>query len=165
MNRRNKKPTAHLICGFIGAGKTTFSKKLEKETGALRFTKDEWLIRIIGNNPTIDNFDVYDQRMTDLVFDIAFRCLEAGNDIILDDGIWVKSQRKEIHDRVKKVGAIPKLYYLKISDDTRKERTIKRTENPPKDAFKIDETVYESYKKYFEAPTEDEEPIIIEMKF
>jgi len=46
-----------------------------------------------------------------------------------------------------------------------KSEPLKRTENPPKDAFKIDETVYESYKKYFEAPTEDEEPIIIEMKF
>jgi len=31
MNRRNKKPTAHLICGFIGAGKTTFSKNLKKK--------------------------------------------------------------------------------------------------------------------------------------
>ena len=35
MKRLNKKPTAHLICGFIGAGKTTFAKNLEKETGAL----------------------------------------------------------------------------------------------------------------------------------
>lgn len=41
--KNNNQPTAHLIIGFIGSGKTTFSKKLEKETGALRFTKDEYL--------------------------------------------------------------------------------------------------------------------------
>jgi deoxyadenosine/deoxycytidine kinase len=31
MNKR--KPIVYLICGFIGAGKSTFSKKLEEKTG------------------------------------------------------------------------------------------------------------------------------------
>jgi predicted kinase len=37
-------PIVYIICGFIGAGKTTFAKKLEKKTGAVRITKDEWSI-------------------------------------------------------------------------------------------------------------------------
>jgi hypothetical protein len=36
-----KKPVAHIVIRFIGSGKTTFARKLEKETGAVRFTKDE----------------------------------------------------------------------------------------------------------------------------
>jgi predicted kinase len=44
-----KQPIAHIICGFIGSGKTTFARKLEKETGAIRITKDEWIIKIFGN--------------------------------------------------------------------------------------------------------------------
>jgi adenylate kinase family enzyme len=40
MQEKNK-PVAHIIVGFIGAGKTTFARKLEKETGVMRFTKDE----------------------------------------------------------------------------------------------------------------------------
>jgi predicted kinase len=35
-----RKPIVYLICGFIGAGKTTFAKKLEEKTGAVRITKD-----------------------------------------------------------------------------------------------------------------------------
>jgi len=31
-----KQPIAYIICGFIGAGKTTFARKLEKETEAVR---------------------------------------------------------------------------------------------------------------------------------
>ncbi len=50
-----RKPIVYLICGFIGAGKTTFAKKLEEKTGAVRITKDEWSIRLIGNDPTIDD--------------------------------------------------------------------------------------------------------------
>jgi len=38
------KPIVYVICGFIGAGKTTFAKKLEEKTGAVRITKDEWSI-------------------------------------------------------------------------------------------------------------------------
>lgn len=46
--KQTNKPIAHLICGFIGSGKTTFARKLEKETGAARFTKDEWMVRLFG---------------------------------------------------------------------------------------------------------------------
>ncbi len=56
MNKSKHIPTAHLIVGFIGSGKTTFAKKLEQEIGALRFTKDEWFIRVFGNDPKINNF-------------------------------------------------------------------------------------------------------------
>ena len=76
MNKLDKKPTAHLICGFIGSGKTTFAKELQKKTSALRFTKDEWIIRIFGNDPTIDQFETYDDRITNLSFDIAFECFK-----------------------------------------------------------------------------------------
>ena len=44
-----RRPIAYIISGFIGAGKTTFARKLEKETGAIRITKDEWVIKNFGN--------------------------------------------------------------------------------------------------------------------
>ena len=61
------KPTVYVLCGFIGAGKTTFAKKLEESTGAVRITKDEWLIRMVGNDPTIDGYEDYDGRMCGVV--------------------------------------------------------------------------------------------------
>lgn len=68
-----QQPTAYVICGFIGAGKTTFARKLEKETGAIRITKDEWMIKIFGNKiASDDNFAEYDKNVTELAKDIAF---------------------------------------------------------------------------------------------
>ncbi len=86
-----------MICGFIGTGKTTFARKLEKETGAIRITKDEWIIKIFGNKIASDkNFERYDKNTTELATDIAFKILKAGKDVIIDEGFWVKSQRDDI---------------------------------------------------------------------
>jgi len=46
MQNTNKSlSTLHLICGLPGSGKTTLSKKIEAETGAIRFCPDEWIIK------------------------------------------------------------------------------------------------------------------------
>lgn len=90
----NKKiPTVYLICGFIGAGKATFSKKLEAKTGAGRVTKDEWSIRLIGNNPAIDGYAEWDRKITGLSRDVAFEIAEKGDDVIIDEGFWERKTR------------------------------------------------------------------------
>src|SRR3989344_6787594 len=129
--QENKKPVAHIIIGFIGSGKTSFARKLEKETGAVRFTKDEWMVSLFGNTPPKDKFEEYDHKMTSLSRDMALECLRAGTDVIIDEGFWEKEQRDEIRERVKKVGAIPKFYYLEVPLEVMKARTLKRSENPP----------------------------------
>ncbi len=152
-----KQPIAYVICGFIGAGKTTFAKKLEKETGAIRVTKDEWIIKIFGNKITLDNnFEVYDKNITKLATDIAFKILKAGKDVIIDEGFWVKSQRDDIKKKILQVGAKPIFYYVESSVEKMKERVINRSKNPTKDSFEISEEMFNSYLKYWQAPDESE---------
>jgi len=155
--QENNKPLAHIIIGFIGAGKTTFARKLEKETGAIRFTKDEWMVRLFGNTPPKDKFEEYDNRMASLATDMALKCLKAGISVIIDEGFWVKEQRDEIRQKVKNVGAIPRIYYLEVPFEIMKARTLKRSENPPVDSFNIDEKSFNQYWKYFQPPDKDEE--------
>ena len=38
--------TLHLIHGFVGAGKTPLSKRLETKLNAIRFPPDEWMIAL-----------------------------------------------------------------------------------------------------------------------
>src|SRR5919199_1244804 len=77
-----RKPIVYLICGFIGAGKTTFAKKLEEKTGAVRITKDEWSICLIGNDPTIDGYEEWDRKICGLSRDVAFELAKKGMDVI-----------------------------------------------------------------------------------
>ena len=39
-------PTVHLLCGLNGAGKTTYAKRLARHITAVRFTLDEWMLRL-----------------------------------------------------------------------------------------------------------------------
>jgi predicted kinase len=39
-------PTAHLIHGFLGVGKTTLARQLEQKIPAIRFSHDEWMTRL-----------------------------------------------------------------------------------------------------------------------
>lgn len=162
MKKTNRQPTAHVVIGFIGSGKTTFAKKLEKETGALRFTKDEWVIAIFGHDPTFDGFETYDNRISKLAADVALYCLKAGNDIIIDQGFWVRSQRDEIRKKIETAGGKVQFYYVKNTHETMRQRISKRNQKPPADAFVISRQMYDGYKKYFEEPTPIEKCIIVE---
>ncbi|MBP9781682.1 ATP-binding protein [Candidatus Woesebacteria bacterium] len=160
MNKTSK-PTAHLICGFIGSGKTTFARKLEKETGASRFTKDEWMVKLFGNNPPKDNFHEYDSKMAELATEMALKCLMAGCSVIIDDGFWYRKQRDEMRQKLNDIGAVAIIYYLDNSVDLMKERTLQRSENPPVDSFYITEQEFDDYLKMFQPPSDDEEFITI----
>ena len=152
-----KPPVAHIICGFIGAGKTTFAKKLEKETGAIRITKDEWIVKIFGNKITSDkNFEEYDKRITQLAKDIAFKILQSGGDVILDEGFWVKSQRDDIKQKISEIGAKPILYYVECPVEEMRKRFVSRSKIPPEDSFEISGEMFDGYLKYWKPPEEDE---------
>ncbi|MBI3559781.1 ATP-binding protein [Candidatus Gottesmanbacteria bacterium] len=162
MEKAKRQPLAYVIIGFIGSGKTTFANKLEKETGALRFTKDEWVIAIFGHDPTFKGFDIYDNRISKLAVDVALYCLKAGNDIIIDEGFWVRSQRDEIREKIEKAGGRVQFYYVKNTHETMKLRISKRNQKPTSDAFVINQEMYDGYRKYFDEPSPEEKCIIVE---
>jgi predicted kinase len=152
--------TVHILCGFIGAGKTTFAKKLEERTGAVRITKDEWLIQIIGNDPTIHGFEAYDGRMCGLSRDVAFRLAAKGVDVIIDEGVWEKEQRDILRRLTEEAGAQAVVYYLDTPMDTIRERVARRTLNPGKESFKISGELLDFYLQYWQPPSEDEEYVL-----
>ena len=158
----SKKPVAHIVVGFIGAGKTTFARKLEQQTRAIRFTKDEWMVRLLGNTPPQDTFEEYDRRMASLATDMALKCLESGMDVIIDEGFWTREHREEIRQKVSNVRAIPRIYYLNVPLEIMKARTLRRTANPPIDSFTIDEESFNHYWKRFQPPDIDEECTVVE---
>ena len=156
-----KQPIAYVICGFIGSGKTTFARKLEKETGAIRITKDEWVIKIFGNKITLDkNFEKYDKNVTELAKDIAFKILKSGGDVILDEGFWVKSQRDDIKKKISELGARPILYYVECPVEEMRERVVSRSKIPPEDSFEISGEMFDNYLKYWQPPEKDEKFIL-----
>lgn len=155
------RPIVYVICGFIGAGKTTFARKLEGRTGAVRITKDEWLIRLIGNDPAIDGFEEYNNRICELSRDVAFQLVEKGIDVIIDEGFWAKEQRVELRRRIDAMGAKEVLYYLDTPIETIWERVGERNLNLTKDSFGISREMLDSYLTYWQPPSEDEDYVLV----
>ncbi len=154
-------PTVHLLCGFIGAGKTTFARTLERRTGAVRITKDDWLIRLIGNDPTIDGYAEYDHRICGLSRDVAFQLVAKGIDVIIDEGFWEKEQRVAMRKRAAEAGAEAVLYYLDTPIATIRERVARRNEIAGTDSFSITSATLEHYLPLWEPPDEDEGYVLV----
>lgn len=113
---------AHLIHGYLGAGKTSFSKRLEREISAVRFTHDEWMKALYGNDPPEQHFAEYANRVSLLMEDLWRRCLRAGADVILDFGFWSRAERDRIRSSVEELGADARLYRLSCPDDVAWQR-------------------------------------------
>jgi predicted kinase len=154
-----RQPVVYLICGFIGAGKTTFAKKLEGKTGAVRITKDEWSIRFIGNDPTIDGYAEWDRKIIGLSRDFAFYLAGKGIDVIIDEGFWAKEERDEMKRKIEAAGAKAVMYYVETPIETIRERVAGRNGNLTKDSFKIGEEMLDSYLMHWQPPSEDEDYI------
>ncbi len=157
----NKQSIVYLICGFIGAGKTTFAKKLEEKTGAVRIVKDEWSIRLIGNDPTIDGYAQWDRKIIELSRDVAFYLVGKGIDVIMDEGFWEKETRDEMRRRIDAIGAKAVMYYLDTPIETIRERVVGRNIDITKESFKISREMLDNYLTQWQPPEEDEKFILV----
>ncbi|WP_084678562.1 AAA family ATPase [Actinopolymorpha alba] len=69
-------PTAHLIHGYIGAGKTTFAKRIEQDAAAVRFSADEWLTTLYGDDEAEIDVGAITDRLLIAMEPVWSRCLK-----------------------------------------------------------------------------------------
>jgi hypothetical protein len=149
-------PTLHLTCGLPGAGKTTLAKQIERDAPALRLTTDDWLTRLIKADPA----DHPDARIRDaleqLLLETAIRALELGIDVVLDFGVWSRSERETFRARAAAVGARSELHVLDVPVDELVARLAARNASLPPGTYSITEEQLRSYVALFETPKADE---------
>ncbi len=148
--------TLFLIHGFIGSGKTTFSRQLALQENAVRFSPDEWMDHFYGNNPPQELFADYDRRNKDMIWSMAAEFLKRGQNVILDYGFWQRASRDAYKDCAKQLGVKCVLYALESDYETCKQRALKRTADMPKGELFIDENALQMFWKKFESTQPDE---------
>jgi predicted kinase len=150
--------TAHLIHGYIGAGKTTFALRLERDLCAIRFSHDEWVTALYGNDPPADLFSEYARRVTSVIWTLWPRCLVLGQDVILDLNFWSRVQRDEARRTAVENGGTYRLYRLHCAEETAWARVSDRNTRS-NDCLYIARNTFELLKQRYEPLDADEEHI------
>jgi predicted kinase len=150
--------TAHLIHGFVGAGKTTFAKGLAAETGAIRFSMDEWYLRLYtGGEPTEAQEPELLRRVAAMLDDLWPQLLERGLDVVLDFGFWSRESRDAARRRAVEAGGRAVVYLLECDDESTRRRIDQRNEDPGR-SFHLSSESIDFLRTRFEPLHEDELP-------
>lgn len=144
----------HLVYGYLGSGKTTFSQELAESTGALRLSVDEWYLRLFTTEPTYEQDHQHGTRVLALLNDLWPALVARGVDVVLDFGFWRRSLRDEVRQRAASLGASTRLYHLDCPDEEALRRCLARNGSPG--SFLISEDGFQALKREFEALGPDE---------
>lgn len=157
---------AYLLYGFAGAGKTTLAKRLEAETGAVRFSADAWIAELYGLAP--QDMARAEARVKGLIWSYSERLLVLGLDVVLDFGFWSRAERDEARRQVHASGAEPQLVAVTAPFSEMKRRVQARnatlspeTSGRGLDYLWLDDEALELFLTRFEALGSDEEHTVM----
>ncbi len=146
-------PDVHLLAGLNAAGKSTYARQLQQSLPAVRFTLDEWMLRL--HNLSYDDPDYPAAAATcrELIWDTAVQVLRTGAPVILDWNLWSRERRAEWVDRAAWIGATCLLHYVKVPLQTALDQALMRTGNT---THKLSPNAIRHLAQLFEPPTKDE---------
>jgi len=150
--------TIYIMHGFIGAGKTTFAKRLEKETGAKRFTPDEIIAKRYGKNLSLEKIRSANLTVKAEIWKKVEIAIQQERDVILDYGLWKKQQRTDLIQKIQKLGGKPIIYEITCDPVIMKQRALKRDKDGD---IAITSERYDMYSQRFEPMDKDEKRITV----
>jgi predicted kinase len=155
-------PLVYLLAGLTGSGKTTFAKTLEA-AGVVRLSVDEEVFARHGRYGIDYPEHEYRARERPVVDEIRQRMVElvqAGRSVVLDYGLWRRSEREDYKRLVERAGGRWRLLYFPVDRDDLRRRLTERNRRQDANALTVTNTALDEFIARFEPPCgEDEETI------
>jgi hypothetical protein len=125
----NLRPSvACLLHGYIGVGKTTLARRLEAERRFVRFTADEWMTQLFGDDPPAESFAESFGRVIELQQAMCRSVLRGGASVVIDWGLWTRDDRLRMRQLALDCGARPWLIALECDEVSARRRIQSRND-------------------------------------
>ncbi|MYV63805.1 AAA family ATPase [Streptomyces sp. SID4931] len=151
-------PLAVLLVGITGSGKTTVAQALANR-GYTRLAVDEEVHRLHGRYGVDYPEHTYFERQRPVVEAIRARLvkeLEAGNDVVLDHGLWQRTERDAWQQTAREAGGHPVVVYLPADREELLRRLTERNRREDANALTVTPEALDDFFARFDSPTDDE---------
>ncbi|MBQ8293873.1 MAG: ATP-binding protein [Alphaproteobacteria bacterium] len=142
-----------LICGFLGAGKTTVSKQLAKQYNAEYMNVDSHVTQLFARDEYEHNWEKCFSIAEDDLWQKIKLCAQSDTDVVFDVGFWTRKSRDMASARARQIGMTPIVYYVYAPDEILKKRIAQRSGRIAENNIKNFDTI----KQMFENPQVDED--------
>ncbi|WP_445529755.1 AAA family ATPase [Streptomyces cyslabdanicus] len=151
-------PTAVLLIGITGSGKTHLAQALSAK-GLVRLSVDEEVHRLHGRYGVDYPEHEYFEREAPALETVRAQLTEllrAGRSVVLDHGLWRRSDRDEWREAVRAAGGRSLLVYLPASKEELLRRLAARNQRRDANALTVTPEALDDFFARFEPPTDDE---------
>ena len=150
-----------LVCGPIGAGKTTYSITLCEEIQAVRFSIDQWMQTLFSKDmKSLDYTWILERvnRCSEQIWEVSRQMLALNHNVVLDLGFTTRAQRDWFSARAKELDIDAEIHYLEASKEVRKKRVEKRNKekDPMLYSFEVTGMMFNFMEPGFEIPDSEE---------
>ena len=149
-------PILYLLCGKIGAGKSTLARQLAAGPSALLISEDHWTSTLFAEDlKTIEDYARLSARLRTAMTPHIVDILGQGLSVVLDFPANTVRQRSWMRSLVEQAGVPHELHYLDVPDDICRERLHRRNAGGAH-PFQVNDTEFGQFTRYFVPPGPDE---------
>ncbi|GAA3225140.1 hypothetical protein GCM10020216_039330 [Nonomuraea helvata] len=148
-----------MLVGLTGSGKTTYARQVLEPAGALRLSVDELVYQHHGRYGVDYPEQEYFAREAPAVAEVRERLVElveAGRDVVVDHGLWLRRDREEWKKLVEQAGGRWRLVYFDVPRRELLRRLAERNLREDADALTVTPEALNDFYARFEPPGEDE---------
>ncbi len=150
------RPTLHMLCGKIAAGKSTLADRLARAPATVLLSEDHWLSRLYpAEIASLADYVRGSARLRDALGSHVETLLRAGLSIVLDFPANTVASRQWMRSLFEGAGADHRLHFLDLPDEVCRARLGHRNASGTHE-YVVSDAEFDVFTRHFVPPSTEE---------